>query len=245
MLRLAPPLAVLSLVLSLVMSVAAAPAYALAKRPVVVELFTSQGCRACTKANALIADLADRKDVLALTFPVDYWDYLGWKDTFAKPEFSARQRGYMKVSGAREVYTPDLVIDGAPQTDKGATDKAALDKARALIDAAAAAEGDPPAMRLSRRSVEVGAGRGPAGGADVWLVRYQPQPQETPVRDGENRGVTVVYRNVVVGLERLGAWSGNARSYPVPRAGAQDGELKTAVLLQAHASGRILGVLKP
>ena len=75
-----------------------------------VELYTSQGCEACTKANALIADLAGRRDVLALTFPVDYWDYLGWKDTFAKPEFSTRQRAYMRASGQREVFT--LRIDG-------------------------------------------------------------------------------------------------------------------------------------
>ena len=88
---------------------------ATAKRPVVVELFTSQGCGACTRANALVADLAERPDVLALTFPVDYWDYLGWKDTFARPEFSARQRAYMKAAGQREVYTPQVVIDGAPQ----------------------------------------------------------------------------------------------------------------------------------
>src|SRR6201999_106734 len=83
-----------------------------------VELFPSQGCGACTKANALVADLAERKDVLALTFPVDYWDYLGWRDTFAKPEFSARQRLYMKAAGQREVFTPQVVVDGAPQPQK-------------------------------------------------------------------------------------------------------------------------------
>jgi hypothetical protein len=87
------------------------------RRPVVVELFTSQGCGACTKANALVADLAEHRDVLALTFPVDYWDYLGWKDPFAQPEFSARQRAYMKASGQREVYTPQVVVDGVPQPD--------------------------------------------------------------------------------------------------------------------------------
>src|SRR6201996_9024768 len=105
--RLAPHLALLSLCLL----TPAGPAMAKAGRPVVVELFTSQGCAACTKANALIADLAERKDVLPITFPVDYWDYLGWKDTFAKPEFSVRQRLYMKAVGQREVYTPQVVVD--------------------------------------------------------------------------------------------------------------------------------------
>jgi len=208
---------------------------------VVVELFTSQGCGACTKANALIADLADRRDVLALTFPVDYWDYLGWKDTFAKPEFSARQRAYMKAAGQREVYTPQVVVDGAPQADRSA-----VDKAPELIKAALKAAAPEPDMELSPGQVAVGSGPAPKGGADVWLVRYEAQPQEAQVKDGENRGVTVVYRNVAVGLQRLGAWTGRPHVYPLAdlRAG-KGGELKLAVLLQARATGKILGALKP
>ncbi|MGZ3272243.1 MAG: DUF1223 domain-containing protein [Caulobacteraceae bacterium] len=206
-----------------------------------VELFTSQGCGACIKANALIADLADRKDVLALTFPVDYWDYLGWKDSFAKSEFSARQRAYMKAAGQREAYTPQVVVDGAPQADR-----AAVDKAPELIKAALKAAPPEPEMQLSRGQVAVGSGPAPKGGADVWLVRYLAQPQETEVKAGENRGVTVVYRNVAVGMQRLGIWTGRPRVYPVPaKALGKDGEIKLAVLLQARASGKILGALKP
>jgi hypothetical protein len=209
-------------------------------RPVVVELFTSQGCSACTTANALVADLAGRKDVLALTFPVDYWDYLGWKDTFAKPEFSARQRAYQKALGLREVYTPQLMVDGAAQVGK-----ASPDKAPKMIKAAARAHEPAPAMQVSHDGrLTIGPGRFPAGGADVWLVRYQGQPQETAVKDGENRGVTVVYRNAVSDLTRLGGWSGKARSYALPPPSADDAGLRSAVLLQAAASGRILGVLK-
>ena len=210
------------------------------KRPVVVELFTSQGCGACTKANALIANLADRKDVLALTFPVDYWDYLGWKDTFARSEFSARQRAYMKSSDQREVYTPQVVVDGSPQADRSA-----VDKAPELIRAALKAAPPEPEIRLSAGQAAVGSGPAPSGGADVWLVRYQAQPQETQVKDGENRGVTVIYRNVAVGLQRLGTWSGRPRVYPLPKAAGKDGDVKLAVLLQARASGKILGALKP
>ncbi len=207
----------------------------------VVELFTSQGCSACTKANALVADLADRKDVLALTFPVDYWDYLGWKDTFARPEFSVRQRAYMKGAGQREVFTPQVVVDGAPQADRSA-----VDKAPDLIKAALKAAPPEPDIRLTHGRVAVGSGPAPEGGADVWLVRYEAQPQETQVKDGENRGVTVVYRNVAVGLQRLGVWSGRSRVYALPKAPAgKDGELRLAVLLQAHAGGRILGAVKP
>jgi hypothetical protein len=237
MLKPAPRLALLLLCLAS----PAGPALAKDQHPVVVELFTSQGCSACTKANALVADLADRKDVLALTFPVDYWDYLGWKDTFARPEFSARQRAYMKAAGQREVFTPQVVVDGAPQADRSA-----VDKAPDLIKAALKTAPPEPDIRLSHGRVAVGSGPAPEGGADVWLVRYQAQPQETQVKDGENRGVTVVYRNVAVGLQRLGTWTGRPRVYPLPKAPAgKDHEVKLAVLLQAHASGRILGALKP
>ncbi len=208
------------------------------RRPVVVELFTSQGCGACTKANALVADLAERRDVLALTFPVDYWDYLGWKDTFARPEFSARQRLYMKAAGQREVYTPQVVVDGAAQPQK-----ASADGAPALILAAAKARAPEPAMRLIRGKLNIGSGEAPDAGAEVWLVRYKAQPQETPVKDGENRGVTVVYRNVATGLVRLGAWSGRPKAYALPKA-AKDADMRTAILLQAKDSGRVLGVLR-
>jgi hypothetical protein len=236
--KIAPTLALLCLA-----ATTAEPAFARAKaadrRPVVVELFTSQGCSACTKANALVADLAERKDVLALTFPIDYWDYLGWRDTFAKPEFSVRQRLYMKASGQREVYTPQVVVDGDAQTEKDAAEKTP-----ALIAAAARAHAPAPAMSIAGGQLAIGPGHAPAGGAEAWLVRYEPQPQETPVKDGENRGVTVVYRNVAVGLKRLGAWTGRAHVYPLPEAGSKADGVRTAILLQARTSGRILGVLK-
>jgi hypothetical protein len=238
MLKPAPRLALLLLCLA----IPAGSAFAKpSQRPVVVELFTSEGCNACIKANALIADLAGRRDVLALTFPVDYWDYLGWKDTFAKPEFSARQRAYMKAAGQREVFTPQVVVDGAPQSDRSA-----VDKAPGLIQAALKAAPPEPEIQLSPGQVAVGSGRAPKGGAEVWLVRYLAQPQETEVKDGENRGVTVVYRNVAVGLQRLGTWNGRPRTYPLPKIpAAKDGDQKLAVLLQAHASARVLGALKP
>jgi len=215
------------------------PAHAAGLRPVVVELFTSQGCGACAKANTVVAELADRRDVLALTFPVDYWDYLGWKDTFARPEFSARQRAYMKAAGQREVYTPQVVVDGAPQDQKSG-----LDAAPALIKTAYAKQPPAPALKLVRGKLLVGSGPAPRGGAEVWLVRYQAQPTETPVKDGENRGVTVVYRNVATGLTRLGAWTGRAKAYALPKAKDDDND-KLAVLVQAKATGRMLSALKP
>jgi hypothetical protein len=210
------------------------------RRPVVVELFTSQGCSACISANALIADLADRGDVLALTFPVDYWDYLGWRDTFARPEFSARQRAYQKALGLRDVYTPQLVVDGAAQTGRTASPQ----KAPAMIKAAGKAHRSAPDMHIVNGRLTVGPGRWPKGGADVWLVRYEGQPQETAIKDGENRGVTVIYRNVARDLIRLGQWTGASRTYALPKPAADEGDLKSAVLLQGRTSGRILAVLK-
>jgi len=240
--RLAPLSALLA---ACVLTASSGAAFAKADhRPVVVELFTSQGCTACLTTNALVADLAERRDVLALTFPVDYWDYLGWKDTFAKPEFSARQRAYQKALGLRDVYTPQLVIDGAAQMGRTAPDKAPE-----MIKAAAKDHGPSPAMTIEKGQLTIGPGRFPAGGVDVWLVRYAGQPQETVVKDGENRGITVVYRNVAKDLIHLGGWSGQMRRYALPqtdgkKADGEDRDLKSAILLQAKESGRILGVLK-
>ncbi len=215
---------------------AAAPAN---RRPVIVELFTSQGCSACVMTNALVADLAERKDVLALTFPVDYWDYLGWKDPFARPEFSQRQRAYQKALGLREVYTPQLVIDGTAQMGK-----ASGDAAPQMIKAAAKAHRPAPQMAAGHGKLSIGPGHVPAGGADVWLVRYEGQPQETAVKDGENRGLTVIYRNVARRLVHLGGWAGRARIYELPEPGADEAGLKSVILLQGKASGHILAVLK-
>src|SRR5476651_1510162 len=124
---------------SIVVGIAALAGQAQAKSPVVVELFTSQGCASCIPADDLMGDLADRPHVLALTFAVDYWDYLGWQDTFAKSEFTDRQRAYLKPLGVRDVYTPELVVDG--RMEAAAVAPQAADK---LIQAAQHAPQDPP-----------------------------------------------------------------------------------------------------
>jgi hypothetical protein len=213
------------------------------KPPVLVELYTSQGCSACMAANALPAELQGRKGVLALTLPVDYWDYLGWRDTLAQPAFTQRQRAYAKALGVREVYTPQVVVEGVAQTGRpqiGASLSSGIDS---LIAKAAKSALPGPRLRLGVGKVSIGAGHAPRGGAEVWLVRYQPMPDEVMVKDGENRGKTVQYRNVVRQLVKLGGWTGKAKSYSAPA--AEDGDLKTAVLLQAKGGGRILAVLTP
>lgn len=213
-----------------------APAVAAAKPPVVVELYTAQGCASCGEANQYLGKLAERPGVLALTFPVDYWDYLGWEDTFAKPEFAERQKAYVEKLELREPYTPQVVVDG--RTQAGGRDAETLDK---LVADAVKSPRDPPDMAfIGARRVDVGTGKVPRGGAEVWLVRYDPRAHEVVVRKGDNRGQTVAQKNVVREIKRLGAWRGRPTAYRLPPA-TEDG-LATAVLVQARDGGRVLAV---
>lgn len=213
-----------------------APLVATARPPVVVELYTAQGCASCGEANEYLGKLAERPGVLALTFPVDYWDYLGWPDTFAKPEFADRQKAYVAKLALREPYTPQVVIDG--RTQAGGRDTEKVDK---LVADAGNAPSNPPDMAfIGRRRVDVGSGRPPRGGAEVWLVRYDPREQEVAVRKGDNRGQTVEHRNVVREIKRLGAWRGRPTAYRLPPP-TEEG-LATAVLVQAADGGRVLAV---
>ena len=217
----------------------AAPAAAAAKPPVVVELYTAQGCASCGAANAFIGKLADRPGVLPLTFAVDYWDYLGWADTFAKPEFAQRQKAYVAKLALREPYTPQVVIDGRAQAagQQG-------DRIEALVRDAARARRDPPDVRfITARRVDVGSGAPPRGGAEVWLIRYDPRERDVEVKSGDNRGQTIVHKNVVRQIQRLGAWKGRPTAYRL--ASQPEDGLATVVLVQAAQGGRVLAVAQP
>ena len=212
------------------------PAGAAAKPPVLVELFTAQGCGSCNDANGYLGKLADRPGILALTFSVDYWDYLGWTDTFAKPEYAERQKAYVTRLKLREPYTPQVVVDGREEAQGQKTGD--VDR---LVRAAVAAARNPPDIRfVGSRRVDVGSARVAKGGAEVWLIRYDPRAVEVAVKAGDNRGQTVVQKNVVREIRRLGSWRGRPQAYRVPAA-ADDG-LKTVVIVQAPRGGRILGV---
>ena len=206
---------------------------AAARAPVVVELFTAQGCVSCEKSNQFAAGLADRAGVTALTFNVDYWDYLGWKDTFAQPEFTERQRAYDKRFGLQDVYTPQFVVDGQAQAsgDKQPEVETLIRSARRTApaqgpritpraDGTVAVESAP-----SRRAV------------DVWLVRYDTRTQNVQVKEGDNRGQTVSGRNVVRQLVDLGPWNGRRRIFHLP-APPEEG-LSTLLLVQSQNGGRI------
>ena len=210
-----------------------------AKAPVVVELFTAQGCSSCGKANQLAADLSKRDGVLALTYSVDYWDYLGWKDTFAKPIFAERQRAYAKKFALRDVPTPQMVVAGRVQAS-GAKAEAVED----LIKSAARAPLNPPDMQfVGKARVAIGSAPAPRGGGEVWLVRYDPREQDIVIKRGDNKGQTLVHRNVVRELVKLGPWAGRPKLYRLPTAIGADPDLETVILVQGAKGGRILGVL--
>ncbi|MGE0667150.1 MAG: DUF1223 domain-containing protein [Sphingomonadales bacterium] len=206
-----------------------------AATPVVVELFTSQGCSSCPPADALLARLSRQPGVLALSFGVTYWDRLGWKDTFARPEYTRRQRDYAAALGKRNVYTPQVVVQGREET---------IGSRRAEVEsliAAARKQAGGPAISLEDGQVTIGPGK-PARPADVWLVRYDPRELRVPVGRGENGGRTLPHRNVVRSLVRLGSWTGATASLPLPAAAP---DLASAVLVQLPGGGPILAAATP
>ncbi len=210
--------------------------------PVVVELFTSQGCSSCPPADALLDELADQPGLLALSFHVDYWDYIGWKDPFASPAHTQRQRDYARTLGLRYVYTPQIVVDGRRDvvgSRRGAVAEAIEKEARRRNDMAG---------RLEVRMVEDGGGKvtlsagdAPPEGATVYLVMFDDD-HDTDVARGENRGRSIHNANVVREFRTLGRWTGEAMEFPLDFAAAQrDGRGGCAVIVQAGTTGPVLG----
>jgi hypothetical protein len=200
--------------------------------PIVVELFTSQGCSSCPPADAFLTDLArQRRDVLPLAFHVTYWDYLGWKDLYSLDAATARQRAYARDLGEDGVYTPQMVVDGT-------TGFVGSDRAAGLgAIAKAASKTVPVAVTSDGTSLTIKVGPG-TGQARILLVGFDPS-HETPVGRGENSGRTLHESNIVRSLTPLAAWSGSAVEL---RAAPPAGE-SFAVLLQS-GDGRIIGAAR-
>ena len=207
-----------------------------AAHPTVVELFQSQGCSSCPPANANLFAWAARDDTLALNFAVDYWDSLGWKDTFAKPAFTARQWAYARALGHGEVYTPQAIVNG--RADVTGADAAELQALAKREDRGAGG----PDLSIAAGQAVIGAGAAPPGGADVWLARYDPAPRPVAVKRGENAGRLLPHAHVVVDLVRLGQWRGDAARFDLPA--KTDPRLVDAVLVQAAGTGPILAAVK-
>ena len=213
----------------------AMPAHAAdARHPTVVELYQSQGCSSCPPAIANINAIADRSDVLALTFAVTYWDQLGWKDVFASKQLTDRQWDYAHALQHSQVWTPQVIVNG--RADVTGTRRAELDALIASADRGTAG----PAVDFTGGAVTV---NGPAGkGGSVWLVRYDPRLIQVAIKAGENNGRTIGHRNVVRQLVRLGAWGGGAARFAVPAA-AQPG-LATAAFVQIGTGGPIVAAAR-
>lgn len=215
-----------------------APA-ARADSPVVVELFTSQGCSACPPADALLAQLAGRADVIALALHVDYWDYIGWADTFASGQFTRRQHAYARHAGQRMVYTPQMIVGGVERVvGYEPMDVADLIAQHRVVDY-------PVQVSLSRveggfvlRAVASMALDGP--GMVVQVVRYQPH-ELVEIRRGENAGRTVDYSNIVTEWIRVGTWSGVE---PFELQLVDTSPLPVVAIVQLAGPGQILGAAR-
>ena len=211
-------------------------AVAASDRPVVVELFTSQGCSSCPPAEAFLGDLAERDGVIALEFHIDYWDFIGWKDPFAKREFTDRQKGYVRSLGARYVYTPQMVIGGAVH-EVGS--RRTLVERRIRAERAKTMFGPKLEVRKRDGSIVATIGSGQAAGEyDVLFVTFD-KPHVTKVKRGENRGMTLTNANVVRDYEHVGTWSGTAIEIEIPVAG-RPGDGGCAVIVQKRGFGQII-----
>jgi hypothetical protein len=199
-----------------------------AAQPTVIELYQSQGCSSCPPALAVLDALATRPDFLALNFAVTYWDQLGWRDQFAKPEFTARQWDYSKAQGRSNVQTPQLIINGRI---------AVLGSRKSEVESAIAANPRPlgPVISAAANGVTIGAGNGTR--ATVWLVEYDPRRIPVPIRAGENGGRTLVHTDIVRRLTALGEWRGAQVRLPLP---AATGGLNRAILVQDNRGGPIV-----
>jgi hypothetical protein len=209
------------------------------ERPIVVELFTSEGCSSCPPADALLAGLASRPEVLALSFHVDYWDRLGWKDPFSSPEATRRQHRYAELLGLATVYTPQIIVDGKWQavgSDRGEVEHA-LDAARHdgnEVPVALAVDHGRAQIKLGQVKFDPG-GEGASGA--VLLIGFDRR-HVTAVARGENGGRTLAHVDVVRSVEEVAQFDGRASAIDVPIRSPSD---RVAAILQAR-DGRVLGV---
>ncbi|KIM00351.1 hypothetical protein CCC_01506 [Paramagnetospirillum magnetotacticum MS-1] len=199
--------------------------------PVVVELFTSQGCSSCPPADRLLGELAGRPGVIALAYHIDYWDRLGWKDPFSLPAATARQNAYTRALNLQNLYTPQMVIGGK-------TDVVGFDRPAVL--AAMQGKGDGVPIHLSRADgkllIELGAGR--AG--EITVLAYSGET-ETRVARGENAGRVLKDHAIVRAVYPMGQWDGTAKSLSLNLASVPDSATIAAVLVQSAGQGPMQG----
>jgi hypothetical protein len=218
----------------------AAPVWAAAKRPVIVELFTSQGCSSCPPADALLQKLKEKNGIIALSYHVDYWDYLGWRDTLGSADFSQRQYDYAKSRGDMDVYTPQTIVDGGPHCVGS--------RQSDVADAIAKAQGKAPAqwvdlaMSDTKKDITIDIPAGAAiGEATLWVMAVMDSAT-VAIKKGENAGSSVVYKNVVRKMTPASMWKGDAAHIMLPKASVvPDGSTSWVALLQQGKVGSVIG----
>jgi len=182
----------------------------------VVELFTSQGCSSCPPADKIIGELAKDPSVIALSLPIDYWDYLGWKDTLADSRFSARQKAYTQMRGDRDVYTPQVIVNGSVHVI--GSDRAGIEGAIGTSKRIDSVMSVPVSMTQAGKQLNVSvaaAHDGSPSHGEVWICAVS-KAVPISIGRGENRGHEVTYYNVVRNLLKVGDWNGTAGSWSVP-----------------------------
>jgi hypothetical protein len=238
--------------LAILLGGATAHAQALDKaRPkAVIELFTSQGCSSCPPADALFVELSKNPDFVALTMPVTYWDYLGWKDTLGKDSFAKRQKLYSKARGDGQVYTPQAVINGVAHvvgSDRVEIERAVKEHPATGFAAKVALQEDGGSLRIRLTPTDAGN----AKTAGIWVLPTS-RMVTVPIARGENQGKTVSYANVVRGMVRVGEWDGKETVVTAPLSATQAPEADGyVVIVQAEQPGHygmlpaaILGVAR-
>ncbi|TFL19678.1 DUF1223 domain-containing protein [Jannaschia formosa] len=205
--------------------------------PVVVELFTSQGCSSCPPADEMLGELAEQEGVIALSLHVDYWDWIGWEDTFGHALFSARQRAYASAAGSSVVYTPQFVVGGIDQVagPSGMELAQLVEAHRGVTDDVLRAASGAEGRKVMAMEVE--------GGGQLVLVTVLPEAQVKIMR-GENAGRTMTYHNVVVGWEVMSDWSGETTSFAVPEPEPGHSSVVLAQKLVDGKPGPVLGAVR-
>jgi hypothetical protein len=208
----------------------------------VIELFTSQGCSSCPPADRLLSTMAANPAIVALSFPIDYWDYIGWKDTLASPEFTARQKAYAAALGEGHVYTPQAVVDGL--VDAVGSDKAAIDHAVKIGRDSKGALSVPVHLHESAGVLQVDIGAGNDVSAAVYVLRVAKSRTVT-IERGENSGHSLTYTNVVRAIHKIGEWDGKPESLKLTELKGDD-EAYIVLVQQGSEEepGAILGAAK-
>jgi hypothetical protein len=183
----------------------------------VVELFTSQGCSSCPPADKIIGELAKDPSIIALSMPIDYWDYLGWKDTLADARFSARQKAYSRARGDREVYTPQAVVNG--EVHVIGSDRSSIESAIGATRKTEGVMSVPVTMTQAGKELNVSIAPGAKGSfgmhGEVWICSIS-KSVPISISRGENSGRELTYYNVVRNLLKVGDWNGSPGSWTVP-----------------------------